>query len=200
MTGLGRIPVITAVAVACLLPWSARAQRVATGQLLVAAPEITDANFSETVLLLIHHGDDGSLGIFLNRPTWVVAGDAFPEVPSLTSYEGTLYVGGPIAPTQLLVLIRGGGSPDFAATPVLADVQASADLELVALDAAGGSRVRLYAGHAAWAPGQLEEEIEDGSWRVVAGRSDFVFSADPLDLWQTLSASPTGELTVGLSR
>ena len=54
------------------------------------------------------------------------------------------------------------------------------------------SYLRMYAGHAAWAPGQLAAEIAEGAWNVVPGSSEQVFSRDPLDLWRDLESPSSG--------
>ncbi len=47
------------------------AQAPDKGMLLVATPELRDPRFSETVVLLLHYGSEGALGVAINRPTWV---------------------------------------------------------------------------------------------------------------------------------
>ena len=39
------------------------------GSLLVAAPTMADPNFARTIVLLLDAGDEGALGVVLNRPT-----------------------------------------------------------------------------------------------------------------------------------
>ena len=51
------------------------AQTVANGTLLVASPELSDPNFARAVVLVLRHDDEGTIGIILNRPTNLVAGD-----------------------------------------------------------------------------------------------------------------------------
>jgi hypothetical protein len=65
-----------------LPPWTLR------GQLLVAAPSLIDPNFRRTVVLILEHTDEGALGLVLNRPTDVTAGDAVPELAPLVGDEG----------------------------------------------------------------------------------------------------------------
>ena len=36
---------------------------------LVATPPLVDPNFDRSVVLLLEHGEEGALGIILNRPT-----------------------------------------------------------------------------------------------------------------------------------
>jgi putative transcriptional regulator len=44
-------------------------------------------------------------------------------------------------------------------------------------------RARVYVGYAGWGPGQLDAELEDGSWIVEPARADDVFTHDPEGLW-----------------
>ena len=66
------------------------AQAPAKGMLLVATPELRDPRFSETVLLLLHYGPEGAIGVAINRPTWVEPTAAFPDMESLGRYRGNL--------------------------------------------------------------------------------------------------------------
>ena len=40
-----------------------------TGRLLVATTDLVDPNFAQSVVLLLDHDEDGTLGVILNRPT-----------------------------------------------------------------------------------------------------------------------------------
>ena len=187
---------------AALLAGAAEAQTPASGSLLVATGELTDRNFAESVLLIIHHGEDGTLGILINRPTSLRPAAVFADIPAIEGYDGTLFLGGPVGPNQLLMLLRAPPAGMLDGPPVVGDVYVSADpagLDALGEAPADASRVRLYAGHAAWGPGQLETEIGAGAWRVVAGRAEWVFAAEPLDLWRQL-ARERAELIVDSSR
>ena len=50
----------------------------------------------------------------------------------------------------------------------------------------GTNELRLYAGHAAWVPGQLQTEINAGGWQLLPGSPELVFHADPGGLWAEL--------------
>lgn len=188
MPGMKHAFALVALA-AAWLPSAASAQAPAAGRLLVATPALDDPNFTESVLLLIEHSEEGSLAIFINRPTWIDAFETFPELPPLANYAGTLFLGGPLAPTQLVVLLRSAPGPEIESLSVFGDVHLTADLAVLdeaPFAGAGDETVRVFAGHAAWAPGQLEEEIDDGAWRVVQAGAELVFDSDPLGLWQAV--------------
>lgn len=170
----------------------------ATGTLLVATEELRDPRFSETVILLLHYGPDGAIGVAINRPTWVEAADAFPGMPFLDDYTGHVYFGGPVAPANLVTLVRLPDIGELQFEPIVDDVYLGADPDFLnqVVDAANPEQaLHLYAGHASWEGGQLEREIAAGSWRVVPASAELVFATEPLDLWVELHA-PLAELTV----
>jgi putative transcriptional regulator len=171
------------------------AQTPAVGRVLVSTPEQDDPNFSESVLLILVHENGSSAAIFLNRPTWVDPNEAYPDVDGLETYPGALYLGGPVAPDQMLTLFEHDGAAPVGARNVFGNIYFSptaalfADMDLTAEDA---PRVRVFAGHAQWAPGQLEAEIDAGDWRVLDAESSFVFAEDAAGLWERMPPSSSG--------
>jgi putative transcriptional regulator len=168
----------------------AEAQNVANGTLLVASPQLTDVNFARSVVLVLRHDDEGTIGVMLNRPTNLVPAAIFPELKdSIGSYPGLLFRGGPIAPTRLLYLVRGLAAATVNGPEVLDKVFLSVDDESLpdmTRLAEGTDELRLYAGHAAWGPGQLQSEIAAGGWQVLLGSAEVVFHEDPGSLWTEL--------------
>jgi len=178
----------------------AMAQTPAKGMLLVAAPEMRDPRFSETVILILHHDSEGAIGVAINRPTWVDPIDVFPEMDFLDSYRGHMYNGGPVARANIVILVR---DPEFEipdTEPVLDNIYVSADpdfLREATLGAQTDQALRLYAGHANWGAGQLDQEIAGGSWRLLPGTTEHVFATEPLKLWGDV-LTPGSEMTVAL--
>jgi putative transcriptional regulator len=135
------------------------------GQLLLAHPGLIDPNFRRTVVLMIEHAEEGAMGLVLNRPSMVAVAKASSELEPLVEPEDLVYVGGPVAPEGVMVLAE-FDDPDEAATIVAGDlglVRADADF---ATAAAATRRARVFAGHAGWAPEQLEAELEGEGWIV----------------------------------
>src|SRR3989338_3274969 len=60
------------------------------GIFLVADPGLADPNFSETVILITHHGPQGTTGVVINRPTTTLLSRALPDLPSLADRPETL--------------------------------------------------------------------------------------------------------------
>jgi putative transcriptional regulator len=169
--------------------------RPATGRLLVASRDLGDPNFARTVVLLLAYDDTGAMGVVVNRPTPRTLDELRPEVP--TKRTDTIYLGGPVLVSSLLVLMRAQPAPRDAKR-LFADVYLLTSRG--AVDAALASklprhRLRFYAGHAGWAPGQLDAEVRRGDWHVMAPAADVVFSDAPGELWERLIARAEGEWT-----
>lgn len=183
---------VTAIIAAVFAPPLAAQPRLAQGMLLLASPEIDDPSWTRTVVLLLHHDSNGSLGVALNRPTRVAPEEVEPQL-ELPGYSGSVFRGGPVGPTQLIFLVRNPPAGLLRAAPqIVEDVYASGDLsaltQLVELGT-NESELRLFAGHVEWAPRQLEAEVAEGLWTLTAASSPRVFPARPETLWEQLQAS-----------
>lgn len=159
----------------------------AAGTFLVAKSEIESGPFHQSVVLLMVHNDQGTLGLIVNRASDVPLAEALPEIGSDTSH--TLYFGGPVALTGLIYLIKSNEPPDNA-DHVVDDVYYSGDRDLLKelIEAETPSdELHLFLGHAGWAPGQLDAELVRGSWDVVPADGFTIFGKDPATIWHELS-------------
>jgi putative transcriptional regulator len=181
---------LAAAVIACFSAAPAAAQSLTTGSLLVAAPELSDPMFARSVVLVLRHDDQGTIGIVINRPTNLVPATIFPELKDgIGSYAGNLFRGGPIAPTRLLYVVRGLAAATVNGPEVLDKVFLSIDdasLPDMTRLADGTNDLRVYAGHAAWEPRQLQSEVNAGGWQVLPGTAELVFHAQPGTLWNEL--------------
>ena len=165
------------------------------GKLLVAGPGLVDPNFRRTVLLIGEHGEEGAMGVVLNRASTVRVADAVPPMAPAVAPDELVYIGGPVQP-QAVVVLADFVDRERAEALVLESVGFLPD-ELDDLSEAGELRsVRVFAGYAGWAPGQLEDELEEGSWLVLPARVADVFTADPDGLWSEVLRREGGGLAV----
>jgi putative transcriptional regulator len=151
-----------------------------TGQLLIAGPDLWDMNFRRTVVLIARHDDDGAVGVVLNRTAEATVEDAAPPLAALVGPDQPLFLGGPVQPQAAVVLA------EFA-HPENVDVVAFGSIGFLVDEdptAVGGiRRARVFAGHAGWGAGQLEAEMEEGSWIVEPALPEDVFTPHPDRLW-----------------
>ena len=151
------------------------------GQLLVSSPLLNDPNFRRTVVLMTHHDEEGAMGLVLSRPSDVLVADAVPELAVLPGATERVYVGGPVQPEAVVVLVEHEDEPESAIVGNVAFMLAESNVE--DLDAV---RARVFAGYSGWGPGQLESELDESAWIVVAAEPDDAFAADPDELWRTV--------------
>jgi putative transcriptional regulator len=154
------------------------------GKLLIAAPTLMDPNFARSVVLIAAHDDQGALGLILNRPLDVPLADVSPALDAIAEPGSTLHRGGPVAPDSAVVLAD-FRDPSLAALTVFGTVGfPSADCDLSSL-AAGVRRARVFAGHAGWGPGQLDDELGSDGWIVGQLAPDELWQLDNRGLWST---------------
>ena len=149
------------------------------GQLLVAAPILHDPNFHRTVVLVAEHGDEGAMGLVLNRPTDTPVGAALPELTAITGEDDHVFVGGPVALESVLAVAE-LDDPDDASDLLFGSVGFIQEPDVSVL------RGRVFVGYAGWGAGQLEAELEEESWLVVDAEADDLFSDDPDGLWSAV--------------
>lgn len=174
---------------------------LSAGALLIANPELPDPNFDQTVVLILAHGDDGSLGVVLNRPGPLTAAERVSAWHPALVGDGVIFAGGPVNPDVVVGLaVRAPGVtgplPEGLMTEVFADV-GIVDLENPHDDAWRMlCCLRVFAGYAGWGPGQLAAEVAAGGWWVVEARPDDVSSERPLSLWRNVLRRQPGSLAL----
>jgi putative transcriptional regulator len=153
------------------------------GQLIIAAPTLVDPNFARSVVLIAEHTEDGAMGLVLNRPANTLVDEAVPDLAWLGDTEERVWVGGPVAETAVIVLAEWDD-------PTVAGAIVEGDLGFVGADAdqpeqldGAIRRARVFAGHAGWGPGQLEDELAEDAWIVEPPLRDEIFTADAEGLW-----------------
>jgi len=166
-----------------MLSTTARAEQPHAGAFLFATPGLGGSVFEATVILLVAHEPDGSLGVIVNRPSRLPVAETLEcEAPR----EATVFFGGPVEIDGIVALLRTRRDPGEGKR-ALEDVFFTPDRSAIeeALQRSDATeRVRVYAGYSGWAPGQLEGEIARGFWMVTAGDADDVFQEDTSQLWE----------------
>ena len=175
----------------------ASAAALGAGSLLVATPMLVDPNFDHTVVLLLDVDDNGALGVVLNRPSPVPVHEVLPGWTDVLAGPDVLFQGGPVGTDSALAVadVPPDGDEEpvgfrrlFGATGIV-DLDTPTEIMAPAL-----THLRIFAGYAGWGTGQLEAEIEEGSWYVVPALPGDLFGADPERLWSRVLRRQPGEL------
>ena len=166
--------------------------------LLLAMPQELDPVFHRSVVQLVRHEEEGSLGFIVNRPTGIKVHEILKgmEVEWRGREAAVAYFGGPVQPNLGTVLF-GPSSPEAgeefegeAASEVLAGVSLTQHVgDLSRLAESPPERFRLFLGYAGWGSGQLIEEILRNDWLTAPARGDLIFAPDPDRVWSAALAS-----------
>jgi putative transcriptional regulator len=161
--------------------------------LLVAMPQVLDPFFHRSVVLLVRHEEEGSVGFIVNRPTDIRVREILKgmELEWQGRDEAVAHFGGPVQP-QLGTVLFGtetAGGPLAAleaegvaeVLPGLGITQHVGDLSQLAAEPP--DRFRLLLGYAGWGAGQLVEEILRNDWLTAPATSDLIFAPDPERIW-----------------
>ncbi|KAB2898486.1 MAG: YqgE/AlgH family protein [Xanthomonadales bacterium] len=158
-------------------------------QLLIAMPGLRDPTFARGVTFLCQHGEDGAMGIMINRLSEYRLGDVLAqmnlhsELPEVI--EAPVLIGGPVQPERGFVLHTPGGAweSSFAISGEIS-VTTSRDI-LVAMAAGNGPRRAIIAlGYSGWSPGQLEQELVDNHWLTAPANEALLFDTPLDERWQ----------------
>lgn len=170
---------------------------VRSGVLLVAMPALTDPNFDRTVVYVVDHGEHGTLGVVLNRPSETDLLEVLPGWWSLAAAPRTFHVGGPCERDTALCLGVGNPSADIPGLRPVASAVHLVDLDAdPAVTGAGLDQLRVFAGYAGWGPGQLAAEIAATAWAVVASDPADVVGESGVALWRRVLRRQPGPLAL----
>jgi putative transcriptional regulator len=165
------------------------------GHLLVAAPDLLDPNFRRCVLLVGEHGEEGAMGVILNRPSPISVADAVPPLAELVDDADLVHVGGPVQP-QAIVVLGDFDDPSEAGVLVVGSIGFLPGEIETAGDVGSLTRARVFVGYAGWGPGQLESEIAEASWILGQALPEDVFTTEPETLWSTVLQRKGGAYAV----
>jgi putative transcriptional regulator len=157
------------------------------GQFLVASPALVDPNFARAVILLVQHDDDAALGVILNRPLEITVAQACEQTLETTcAVTSCLHQGGPCDGPLMALHTRS----DVADTEVIPGVYFTTRKDnLEQLLEYNDPQTKFFAGYSGWGAGQLETELETGSWLTTTASKDFIFTA--ADPWSKLNTRIT---------
>lgn len=160
------------------------------GHLLVATPELLDPNFHRTVVLMVHHDEEGATGLVLNRASNMRISEIWEKVSEspCESHAPVLH-GGPcngplmaIHTDEFLMETEVAPGVYFCSSPD----------KLQRLVLLTDQPVQFFAGVAGWGPGQLEDELATGSWHACPAEPEHIFEADA-NLWDRVTRQIAGQ-------
>ena len=158
------------------------------GQLLIASPQLRQAAFHHSVILLVRHSRDGAFGIIVNRPAGKRSMARMLKGFGLeaTGVTGSVpvFFGGPVEQDVALVIhsidYRRPDTLDIDGRVGLSD---AADVLRDIGIGKGPNKSLIAFGYVGWDASQLEDELGHGVWVTVPEDPALVFDDDRSKVW-----------------
>jgi putative transcriptional regulator len=162
--------------------------QVKSGQILLAEPFMQDPYFRRGVILLCEHNAHGSLGFILNKSIDMGLNELMSDFPPINS---EVFYGGPVQ-TDTLHYVHNVGDLLDDSVQVADGIWWGGDFEklkfLIQSELILPRNIRFFVGYSGWSGGQLEEELETGSWVVADANTNYIFKAPYQRLWSQAMA------------
>ncbi|KAK9817198.1 hypothetical protein WJX72_010966 [[Myrmecia] bisecta] len=187
--------------------WAHATQLPETGGLVISTHKVVgltnDPRYWQLVIILLEHGQRGSTGLILNRPSSATVGDllgwGYLQTEGTASkvqsafQENCVYLGGFYAPNVIArqaVRVLHGHKHLNGCQELVPGIYRGG--ELAAADEILGGKLRaqdfrFFAGAVRWGPGQLQQELATGFWYTAACSRSIVLKQClqlPVPLWQ----------------
>ncbi len=158
------------------------------GVFLVANESIGPGPFHRSVVLLLNHESQGTLGLIVNRETEMPLYRLIPDLGRDGAESPTLFFGGPVGLDSLICLFRAEEAKE-GAEHVMDDGYYTGSRRVLEglLREMGPDRLRVYIGHSGWGSGQLASEIARGDWQLLRADAATVFESFTEGIWHRLS-------------
>jgi putative transcriptional regulator len=158
--------------------------------ILLLAGDLPDSPFADSVVLVMNNLAAAPVGIIINRPMPIPVSRLFPDLKRLVQVPDKVYFGGPVEFGSVWFLFRATTPPEHA-IQTCDGVYVSSDRELL-LQLLGRDKpmdgLRIFVGHAGWAPGQLEAEIANGDWTLKHAEPEAIFNGKSEHPWPRAQA------------
>lgn len=164
-----------------------------SGQILLATPSLQDPNFSDAVVLICHHDDEGSMGLIINRPQSITLPDVLEDLGITACNDHSdadltdkphVFEGGPVDSFRGFVLHDSWHI--YESTMQISDelhLTSSKDVLEALAGTDGPEHYMLILGYAGWSAGQLEQELSNNDWIVAPSSHHIVFQEPPELRW-----------------
>ena len=161
------------------------------GQMLIAMPAMTDDRFARAVIYVCAHSSEGAMGIVVNQPAQnvkfpdllvqleVIPASERIQLPTMAA-DVKVLKGGPVETGRGFVLHSSDFFIENSTLPIDEGICLTATLDILKAIARGNGphEAVLALGYAGWAPGQLEQEIQQNGWLHCTADQDLIFGND----------------------
>lgn len=159
---------------------------VKKGQLLISEPSLSDLTFFKSVILIMHHTAEESIGLVLNQGTKINLNEILDNVP-LANFP--VYIGGPVE-RNAIQFIHTLGDIIPNTQKITKELYWGGDfdkiLELIAANKISKNEIRFFAGYSGWGKDQLNNEIRENGWIIHEANVNLCMKYSTDKLWSDL--------------
>ena len=136
------------------------------GKVLISEPFLYDEMFGRSVILLVDHSTDGTMGLVLNKPLPLSLNDVLKEFKDISNIP--IYKGGPLSSDTLFYLHTLKDVED--SLQIGKGVYLNGDFDAIRRYILQGNdidgKIRFFLGYSGWEHDQLCQEIEENTWLI----------------------------------
>ncbi|HOO84351.1 MAG TPA: YqgE/AlgH family protein [Prolixibacteraceae bacterium] len=162
------------------------------GKILIAEPFLPGSYFNRSIVFLVEHNANGSVGFILNKPVNFQINEFYKEFPN---YNDKIYIGGPVN-IESLFFIHKLGDRIKGSVPIINDLWWGGDFDdlkqLMNDGQITNNQIRFFLGYSGWDKGQLKEELKEDSWIVSDIAPNLVINGQN-ELWHDMVKSLGGK-------
>ena len=153
------------------------------GDVLISEPFMNDFYFRRSVILLIDHNEEGSLGVIFNKRLTIPFNEIVQGFPD---FKADVYLGGPVE-TDRIFFIHTIGEMIPDSYKISDGLYWSGNINvlksMIKMDLIKPHEVRFYVGYAGWDGGQLRNELKANTWVVGRFTSKQLLRTMPGKMW-----------------
>lgn len=158
----------------------------AQGSILISEPFLQDAYFQRSVVLLVEHTQEGSMGLVLNKKTELIVNSFFPDLKEFP--EMPIYLGGPVSPNRLFFIHSLGDLIIPGSLKINEHLYFDGSFDALKRYILNGhdieGKVKFFLGYSGWTKGQLHGEITKNSWVVSHATNRNLLIAEGEAFWK----------------
>jgi putative transcriptional regulator len=170
--------------------------KVQKGKILLSEPFMADPNFKRTAVLVCEHDEEGSVGFIMNKPLNMRIDEIIEDFPEFDAEVG---LGGPVQ-TDTIHYVHNVGDLLEGSMKVMDGVYWGGDFDklkfLIAQQLIQPHNIRFFVGYSGWSEGQLDDEMETGSWVIADMDANYLFKSNPENLWKQVMYNKGNTYTV----
>jgi len=156
------------------------------GRVLIAEPFLSGFYFKRSIILLVEHNKEGSMGFVLNKKINYKLNDITKGFPRFNS---NVFLGGPVGTNQLFYIHRLGALlPD--SIQINDNLYFGGDFNTLChlikneREVIHSKDIRFFIGYSGWSAGQLENEIKRDSWMISPLNFDIPMQQNEPNIWE----------------